>query len=130
MKKGGCFLSKTKNTEDWSSKPRRGAYALSESISRLAALNFAKRGLGNGKIIRQWHKIWPSPWCDIAIARRIQWPAFEQKNGVLFISLSNPAMGPLFLHEKNKLIEYLNIWFGYKAISDIKISTPHEKKRR
>ncbi len=109
------------------SKPRRGTFALSDSISRLAALNFARRGLGNGKIIREWHKIWPLPWSDMAILRRIKWPNAEQKNGVLVISLANPAMGPLFLHEKNKLIEYVNIWFGYKAIIDIKISSPHEK---
>ncbi len=117
-------MSKNKKSDSWVAKPRRGTHALSDSISRLAALNFARRGLGNGKIIRQWDKIWPKPWSDMVILRRIKWPPTEQKNGVLIISLANPAMGPVFLHEKNKLIEYINIWFGYKAIDDIKISTP------
>ncbi len=123
-------MHKGKSSDGWMKRPRCGTYAISDSISRLAALSFAKRGLGNGKIIRQWHKIWPKPWCDIAIVRRIKWPLFEQKSGILVISLSNSAMGPLFLHEKNKLIEYVNIWFGYKAIEDIKISIPNEKNKR
>ncbi len=120
-------MKKSQLSNNWISKPRCGTHALSDSISRLAALNFAKRGLGNGKIIREWHKIWPKPWCDSAIIRRIKWPSNEQKNGVLIISLKISSMGPLFLHEKNKLLEYINIWFGYKAIKDIKISTPMKK---
>lgn len=120
--------TKKKRNDDWINKHRYGTYALSDLISRLAALNFIKRGLGDGAIVKEWVNIWPKPWSDITVPRRIRWPSNEQKNGVLEISLRNPAMGTILLHEKNNLIEYINIWFGYRAIDDIRIVRPSEKK--
>lgn len=105
-------------------KRRYGTFAISDSLSRLAALSFAKRGLGNGQIIKEWHNIWPKPWCEIVIPKRIRWKNNMQSGGVLEVSVVNPTMNTLLMHHKGELIERINIWFGYNAIEDIRIIKP------
>ncbi|MFV0431512.1 MAG: DciA family protein [Alphaproteobacteria bacterium] len=115
---------KKKQSDAWIKKHRYGTHDLSDSISRLAALNFVKRGLGNGAIVKEWSHILPEPWSKITILKRIQWQGHEQVNGILEISLRKPAMSTILLHHKSELIEYVNIWFGYRAIRDIRIVQP------
>ncbi len=102
-------------------KRRYGTHNIADSLPRLAALSFMKRGLGNGQIVREWSNIWPKPWCEITIPKRIIWKGNTQSQGILEVSLVNPTMNTLLMHHKGELIRKLNIWFGYQAIIDIRI---------
>lgn len=106
-------------------KRRYAIHDMRSSVPRLAMVNFLKRGFGNGDIVFQWAKIWPSPWSELATPRRIRWKEMDGKKvGTLEVSLKNTAMNTLFAHHKGELIHRLNIWFGYEAIVDIRIVRP------
>ena len=108
----------------WVFTPRRNIHHLGESLNRVAKMSFIKRGFGNGDIVHQWHKIWPKKWSTQAVPRRIRWNKSEAgSQGVLEITLKNQSFAPYFMHDKTILIEYLNIWYGYTAITDIRIKS-------
>ncbi len=117
------MIKKQKKT-DKLTKRRYGTFAIGDSLSRLAALSFTKRGLGNGQIVKEWHNIWPKPWCEVAIPKRIRWKSNMQSGGILEVSVVNPVMNTMLMHHKGELVQRINIWFGYNAIEDIRIIKP------
>lgn len=71
---------------------------------------------------------------DISSPIAVKFPQFKnygrqgKENGILECGLKNPAYLMELQMQKNLMIEKLNVYFGYRAISDVKFVKFSDKK--
>lgn len=82
---------------------------------------FKARGLMEGKIITHWPQIVGERFAGLAIPEKITFPKGKKGEGTLYLSVT--SSGSLLLHYAQGLIlEHVNTFFGYKAISKLQMS--------
>lgn len=82
---------------------------------------FKARGLMEGKIITHWPQIVGERFAGLAIPEKITFPKGKKEDGTLYLSVT--SSGSLLLHYAQGLIlEHVNTFFGYKAISKLQMS--------
>jgi rare lipoprotein A len=90
---------------------------------------FKARGLMEGKIMTHWHQIVGEKFARLALAEKITFPKGKKTEGTLHLNVT--SAGSLLLHYAQDLIlEQVNTFFGYKALSKLHMShgfTPPEE---
>jgi len=82
---------------------------------------FKKRGLMEGKIITHWPQIVGERFARLTIAEKITFPKGKKNEGTLHLSVT--SSGALLLHyAQDLLLEQVNTFFGYKALSKLHMS--------
>jgi hypothetical protein len=82
---------------------------------------FKVRGLMEGKIITNWAQIVGERFADLALPERITFPKGKKGEGTLYLSVTSASS--LFIHYSQGIIlEHVNRFFGYKAISKLQMS--------
>ena len=94
-------------------------------IDKLTRNVFRKKGFATAKIIMEWEQILGNP----QLARhttpfKITYPVGKTTDGVLYIKTSGSLALELQQYEP-KIIEKIATYFGFKAISHIKIIHEH-----
>ena len=94
-------------------------------IDKLTGKVFRKKGFATAKIIMEWEQILNNP----QLARhthpfKISYPVGKTTDGVLYIKCSGALALELQQYEP-KIIEKIATYFGFKAISSIKIIHEH-----
>ncbi len=88
---------------------------------------FAARGLLEGKIITHWSQIVGERFADLSLPEKITFPLNKKTEGTLHLSVT--SSGALFLqYTQDLLLERINVYFGYKAVSKIKMTHDLIKK--
>lgn len=82
---------------------------------------FKARGLMEGKIITHWPQIVGEKFARFALAEKITFPKGKRSEGTLYISVT--SSGALLLqYAQDLILEQVNIFFGYKALSKLKMT--------
>lgn len=106
---------------------------LDECIQPLTQPAFSKKGLAGSRIVADWGKIAGSSLAAYCTPIKVSFPREKTTDGTLTIAVE-PGFAPQLQHMEYMILERLAVYFGYKAISRIKINhtLPHaapEKKR-
>ena len=91
--------------------------ALSLTLSRLTKPLFGKRGLSDGAIAREWDQIVGPMIADHSQPERITYQKSEGCSGLLHLRVDHSAMATELQHLEPQLLERINGYFGFKAVS-------------
>jgi hypothetical protein len=112
--------------------PRRGAVKLSELVGKAIAPLAGRRGFATADLIAAWPTIAGTRFSDCTRPEKLQWPrgsANDGKSASLIVRVDGPR-AVLFQHEAGQIIERVNTFLGYAAVSEIRIvQGPVEKDR-
>lgn len=98
-----------------------GLTPFSSDISSFAAKLLGKQGLMEMKIITSWENIVGPELAQFSIPEKISFKKDERSNGVLHLIVSNGAFALEIGHKNSLILEKVNTFFGYNAVSQIKI---------
>ncbi len=93
----------------------------------ITAAAFKKHGFINAKILNQWGAIVGESLAKICEPQKITFEPNQTRNGVLHITVSNPAFSLELSSYEARIIERVATFFGYKAVSKIRISVKPKK---
>ncbi len=101
----------------WRSRPK----AIGETVSRLTRRMFARRGLADGTIVRDWLLIAGKALADRSAPQRIVYPINARGGGTLHLRVADGAMATEIQHLEPVLLERINTYFGFSAVAKLKI---------
>jgi len=111
---------------------------LDKPFRELTQATFARYGFAYGDLLSQWAAIVGEPIARMCQPERITWPrqsgeARQRLGGTLTIRAA-PGMALDLQHDSPRLIERINAFYGYGAITAIRIrqaaSTPHKSSEK
>ena len=110
-------MAKTK--PDPKDQPRSGkARAAGDIIGEVGGLAFKRFGFVQHSIVSRWSEIVGERYGKVSLPESIRFPAGRKSGGVLTL-LVEGAHAPLVQHLAPMIIERVNRFFGYEAISKI-----------
>ena len=103
-----------KSVED---SPRRGhARACGDLVSDIAGTSFKRFGFIQGAVISRWAEIVGERYARVSTPESIRFPAGKRAGGTLTLAVEG-AHAPLIQHLGPMIIERVNRFFGYEAVS-------------
>ncbi len=99
-----------------------GLATLAKEIRQIVKPALGKRGFAGADILSCWDDLLGP---DLAQGVRPEKLTFEKDsriNGTLHVKSAGGAFAMLFEHQKQRVIERLNMFFGYPAVAHIKIT--------
>ena len=107
------------------SKDRKGISWGSKKVNslfdKITSQALKKHGFLNFKIISDWHLIIGPDLARFTVPLRIDFPYDQTSQGVLYVACSNPGFSLEIQASEGSIINKLSTYFGYKAISRIKV---------
>lgn len=98
-----------------------GLTQFSADISGLAAKLLGKHGLVEMKILTSWKNIVGQELAQYSLPEKISFKKDSRDDGVLHLIVSNGAFAVEIGHKTPIILEKINTFFGYNAVSKIKI---------
>jgi hypothetical protein len=95
--------------------------AIGETVTRLTRRMFARRGLADGTIVRDWRVIAGEILAARSEPQRIIYPGKAKSGGTLHLRVADGAMATEIQHLEPILLERINTYFGFSAIVKLKI---------
>jgi hypothetical protein len=112
-------MAKSLRPESKEDAPRRGhARACGDLVSDIAGTSFKRFGFIQGAIIGRWAEIVGQRYARVSSPESIRFPAGKKSGGTLTLSVEG-AHAPLMQHLGPLIIERVNRFFGYEAVSKI-----------
>ena len=93
---------------------------LHECVEALTKPVFAKRGMAEMRLIRDWKTVVGESTAKNALPDALIFPKGKKNEGVLTI-VTTGAYATILQHQTAQMIETINMYFGYAAVSRIKI---------
>ncbi|MDH3240494.1 MAG: DciA family protein [Alphaproteobacteria bacterium] len=101
-------------------KTRRGLTTLGQSVDRVTGPALRRRGFAEAAIVTRWDEIVGRPLCDHSRPFRVVFPRGERRGGTLHLTVSG-AFAPEVEHLSPQIIERINIYFGYRAVEQLRL---------
>lgn len=102
---------------------------LDKHFEKLTKATFARYGFAYGELIARWPEIVGQNLAEQCEPERIKWPRgageSEQKLGGTLIIRAVPGYGLDLQHQSHHVIERINQFYGYGAITSVKIVQSH-----
>ncbi len=95
--------------------------AIGHTLTRLTRRMFARRGLADGTIVRDWRLIAGVALAGCSAPQRIVYPINAKNGGMLILRVADGAMAIEIQHLEPVLLERINTYFGFSAIARLKI---------
>lgn len=95
--------------------------ALAKTLSPITKKLFGKKGFMEIDILTNWDKIVGKELANYSFPQKIDFKREEKNNGVLLLQVPTGAFALEIKHRENFILEKINAYFGYKAVSQIKI---------
>jgi hypothetical protein len=112
-------MAKSKRSESGNEAPRRGhASACGDLVSDIAGTTFKRFGFVQGAVVSRWAEIVGERYAKVSTPESIRFPAGKKAGGTLTLAVEG-AHAPLIQHLGPLIIERVNRFFGYEAISKI-----------
>ena len=112
-------MAKSKRSESVEDPPRRGhARACGDLVSDIAGTTFKRFGFVQGAVVSRWPEIVGDRYARVSTPESIRFPAGKKAGGTLTLSVEG-AHAPLMQHLGPLIIERVNRFFGYEAVSRI-----------
>ena len=112
-------------SENFKVEPRSRKYEglapLIKDVSQLTKNVFNGRGFVGVDLIANWSDIVGDELAIGILPVRLSFPYKQRTNGVLHVRAAGGTFALLFEHQKARVIERVNTYFGYPAVSDIRI---------
>jgi len=112
-------MAKTKRSESSDDSPRRGhARACGDLVADIAGTTFKRFGFVQGAVVSRWAEIVGERYARVSTPESIRFPAGKKAGGTLTLAVEG-AHAPLMQHLGPMIIERVNRFFGYEAVSKI-----------
>ena len=112
-------MAKSPRPESSSDAPRRGhARACGDLLGDITGTSFKRFGFVQGAVVSRWAEIVGERYAKVSTPESIRFPAGKKSGGTLTLTVEG-AHAPLMQHLGPLVIERVNRFFGYEAISKI-----------
>ena len=110
-------MAKPRDKKDDS--PRQGRVRpAGELIGEVGGKAFKRFGFVQGAVVSRWGEIVGERYAKVSLPESIRFPSGSRKNGTLTL-LVQGAHAPLMQHLGPMIIERVNRFFGYEAVSKL-----------
>ena len=111
-------------SENFKVEPRSRSYEglapLTKEMGHLTQNIFGQKGFVSSDLIANWSDIVGAEFAQGVLPMRLTFPCNGRSNGTLYVRTAGGAFALLFEHQKARVIERVNTYFGYPAVSDIR----------
>jgi hypothetical protein len=112
-------MAKSPRPESGNDAPRRGyARACGDLVSDIAGTSFKRFGFVQSAVVSRWAEIVGDRYARVSTPESIRFPAGKKSGGTLTLTVEG-AHAPLIQHLGPMIIERVNRFFGYEAISKL-----------
>ena len=112
-------------SENFKVEPRSRTYEglapLTKDMNRLTKDIFGVRGFVGVDLVANWTDIVGEELALGVLPVRLTFPYKQRKNGVLHVRAAGGTFALLFEHQKARVIERVNTYFGYPAVAEVRI---------
>jgi len=115
-------------------RPRGGpAKPIADLMPQIGRAAFRRFGFVQSSVVTRWHEIVGERHAQVCMPEAIRFPPGEKSEGILQLVVV-PAHAPLIQHVIPEIMERVNRFFGYKAVSRVKlrqgaVKPPHAEAR-
>jgi hypothetical protein len=95
--------------------------SISQALHPLVRKIAGKNGFVEIDIITNWSEIVGNILAQNSTPQKIIFPKNQKDNGVLYLAVQSGAFAVEIKHREKYILDKINTYFGYKAISTIKI---------
>ena len=107
---------------------------LDKHFEKLTKASFARYGFAYGELMARWPEIVGGALAQHSEPERIKWPRGSgenaQKLGGTLVIRAEPGRGLDLQYQTHQIIERINQFYGYGAITSIKITQGHLAKSK
>ena len=103
------------------SRTYEGLDSLTREVQKLARPLLGQHGFAQVELIAHWSDIMGSELALGVKPVKLTFPAKDRMNGTLYVRSAGGAFALLLEHQKSRIIERVNTYFGYPAVSNLKI---------
>ncbi len=107
---------------------------LDKHFDKLTKASFARYGFAYGELLSRWPDIVGQNLSQTCEPERIKWPRgsgeMEQKLGGTLVIRADAGRSLDLQHQTHNIIERINQFYGYGAITSVKIVQSHELRRK
>ncbi len=114
-------MIKKNESENINSRRAGGLMPVGLDMRFLAKNVLGKRGFSNVDLIAHWRDIVGETLSEGVKPDKITYPKNERINGTLCVRVQGGAFATMFEHQKNIVLDKINTFLGYQALSNIKI---------
>lgn len=112
-------MAKSPRSESNDEAPRRGhARACGDLVSDIAGTTFKRFGFVQGAVVSRWAEIVGERYARVSTPESIRFPVGKKAGGTLTLAVEG-AHAPLMQHLGPLIIERVNRFFGYQAVSKL-----------
>lgn len=115
--------------------------AVGKHFAKIAEIAYARHGAAWAGLLSNWPEIVGSPLSDICVLEKVKWPGGQKGKNAAATSKHQKIGGVLVLkvawgralevqHSTPQIIDRINAYYGYQAISQIKIIQGNVQKPR
>lgn len=102
-------------------RKNRDLTALSKTILPLTKSLFGKKGFVEIDILTNWDKIVGTELAQYSFPQKIDFKREQKNNGILHLEVPSGAFALEIQHRERYILEKINTYFGYNAVSGLKI---------
>ncbi len=99
-----------------------GPRSIAASVAKLTKPFFARRGFADGAIVGDWAAIIGPDLAAHSMPEKIVFAPSSRDNGTLHLRIDSGSFAVELQHLEPVLIERINAYFGYRAVSRVRIS--------
>lgn len=111
-------------------RPRGGeARPVAELVPQIGRAAFRRYGFVQSSVVTRWPEIVGPTHAKVCSPESIRFPPGEKSEGILQLVVL-PAHAPLIQHVIPEIIERVNRFFGYRAVSRVKMRQGEVKQAR
>ncbi len=116
-------------------RPRGGeARSISDLMPEIGRAAFRRFGFIQSSVVSRWPEIVGERYADVSLPESIRFPRGEKEGGTLHLMVSG-AHATLMQHITPEIIERVNRFFGYGAISQVRfrqgvVTPPKQREKR
>lgn len=112
-------MAKSLRPESKADAPRRGhARACGDLLGDITATSFKRFGFVQSAVVGRWAEIVGARYAKVSTPESIRFPAGKKAGGTLTLTVEG-AHAPLMQHLGPLIIERVNRFFGYEAVSKL-----------
>ena len=105
-------------------KEERSTFDLTAFAKTMAPITkrlFGKKGFMEIDILTNWDKIVGKELADFSFPQKIDFKRDQKNNGILHLQVPSGAFALEIAHREKFILEKINAYFGYNAVSALKI---------
>lgn len=121
---------KSAQKPDYQRRSFEGLAPLTREIRMITKPILGKRGFSEVDILENWHDMVGEELARGIFPEKLTFDRDKRVHGTLHVKSAGGAFAMLFEHQKARVIERINSFFGYPAVSQVKVTQGNLKLTR